>query len=188
LFTDIVGSTKHAVALGDRNWLDLLGQHYSILRQELERFRGRELNTLGDGFVATFDGPTRGVRCAAAIIERLRPLGIEVRGGLHTGEIEISRENVGGIAIHTAARVPPLPALAKSLSPVQSAISWLARVCVFMTAGFTCFAVCQRRCACFWLSFDRSTKGNRGRDQTEPFVMIWPCWSLPPLAHRVRRR
>ncbi len=108
LFTDIVGSTKQAVALGDRNWLALLDQHHSIVRQELERFRGHELNTLGDGFVATFDGPTRGVRCAAAIIERLRPLGIEVRGGLHTGEIEISRENVGGIAIHTAARVSAL--------------------------------------------------------------------------------
>lgn len=108
LFTDIVGSTKQAVALGDRNWFALLGQHHSIVRQELERFRGHELNTLGDGFVATFDGPTRGVRCATAIIEKLRNLGIEVRCGLHTGEIEIGHDDVGGIAVHTAARVADL--------------------------------------------------------------------------------
>lgn len=96
---------KQAVALGDRNWLAQLSQHHSIVRQELV-LRSRERHSLDEGFVATFDGPTRGVRCAAAIIERLRLLGIEVRGGLHTGEIEISRENVGGIAIHTA-RVQP---------------------------------------------------------------------------------
>jgi class 3 adenylate cyclase len=105
LFTCIVGSMKQAVALGDRNWLARLSQHHSIVRQELV-LRSRERHSLDDGFVATFDGPTRGVRCAAAIIERLRPLGIGVRGGLHTGEIDISRENVGGIAIHTA-RVQP---------------------------------------------------------------------------------
>jgi class 3 adenylate cyclase len=106
LFTDIVGSTQQAVALGDRNWLALLDQHHSIVRQELVRFRGHELNTLGDGSLPP--GPTRGVRCAAAIIERLRPLGIEVRGGSAYRRDRDQQENVGGIAIHTAARVSAL--------------------------------------------------------------------------------
>ena len=105
LFTDIVGSTKHAERLGDRAWRDLLDRHHAVVRQELSRFRGREIDTAGDGFFATFDGPARGVRCALAIRDVLRSLGIEIRAGLHTGECELIGEKVGGIAVHIAARV-----------------------------------------------------------------------------------
>jgi class 3 adenylate cyclase len=108
LFTDIVGSTRRATELGDRDWRILLTRHNETVRQELARYRGREVKTLGDGFLATFDGPARGVRCATAIIEKLRPLGIEVRCGLHTGEVEMGNDDVGGIAVHTAARVADL--------------------------------------------------------------------------------
>lgn len=108
LFTDIVNSTRRATDLGDRDWRILLMRHNDAVRQELGRFRGREVKTLGDGFLATFDGPARGVRCATAIVEKLRPLGIDVRCGLHTGEIEMGRDDIGGIAVHTAARVAEL--------------------------------------------------------------------------------
>jgi class 3 adenylate cyclase len=105
LFTDIVDSTRRAVELGDRDWRVLRDRHDDAIRQELARFRGHEVKTLGDGFLATFDGPARAVRCASAIIDRVRPLGMNVRSGLHTGEIEMQREDVGGIAVHIAARV-----------------------------------------------------------------------------------
>jgi len=105
LFTDIVDSTRRAAELGDRDWRLLRDRHDDAIRQEFARFRGHEVKSLGDGFLATFDGPARAVRCAAAIIDRLRPLGLEVRSGLHTGEIEIQREDVGGIAVHIASRV-----------------------------------------------------------------------------------
>jgi class 3 adenylate cyclase len=94
--------------MGDREWHVLLGRHDEAVRHEIARFRGRAIKSLGDGFLATFDGPARAVRCAAAIIERMRLLGIEVRSGLHTGEIEIGRDDVGGIAVHIAARVTEL--------------------------------------------------------------------------------
>jgi class 3 adenylate cyclase/pimeloyl-ACP methyl ester carboxylesterase len=105
MFTDIVDSTKRAAALGDRDWRQLLDRHNDAVRQEIERFRGRAVKNLGDGFLATFDGPARAVRCAAAIIDRMRPLGIQVRSGLHTGEIELTPDDVAGIAVHIAARV-----------------------------------------------------------------------------------
>jgi class 3 adenylate cyclase len=105
LFTDIVESTKHAAALGDRQWRALLDRHDDAVRQQLARFRGQEVKNLGDGFLATFDGPARAVRCAASICESVRPLGIAVRSGLHTGEVELKREDVAGIAVHIAARV-----------------------------------------------------------------------------------
>jgi class 3 adenylate cyclase len=105
LFTDIVGSTERAVALGDREWRHLLELHHACVRRELARFRGKEVKTLGDGFLATFDGPARAVRCAEAIRDHVRDLGLEVRSGLHTGEIEIMPNDVGGIAVHVAARV-----------------------------------------------------------------------------------
>lgn len=108
LFTDIVGSTEKAVALGDRRWRDLLDQHNARVRRVLERFRGREVNTAGDGFLATFDGPARAVRCACAIADEIRPLGIEVRAGLHTGECEVMGDDLGGIAVHIGARVAAL--------------------------------------------------------------------------------
>lgn len=105
LFTDIVGATAHAERLGDRAWADLLRRHHGLVRQELARFRGREVDTAGDGFFATFDGPARGVRCALAIRDVVRALNIEVRAGLHTGECEQMGEKVGGIAVHIGARV-----------------------------------------------------------------------------------
>ena len=105
LFTDIVGSTRLAVDLGDARWRDLLAAHHALVRRELARFRGREVKTMGDGFLATFDGPARAIRCAHAITEAVRALDVEVRAGLHTGECELVADDVGGIAVHIAARV-----------------------------------------------------------------------------------
>ena len=105
LFTDIVGSTQQAATLGDRAWRQVLDRHEFAARQEIARFRGRAVKSLGDGLLATFDGPARAVRCAAAIGERVRPLGIKLRSGLHTGEIELRGNDVAGIAVHIAARV-----------------------------------------------------------------------------------
>jgi pimeloyl-ACP methyl ester carboxylesterase len=108
LFTDIVASTETAARLGDRRWRELLENHRAIVRRELARFRGREIDTAGDGFLATFDGPARAVRCAAAVVDGVRPLGIEVRAGVHAGELEIMGDNVGGISVHIGARVAAL--------------------------------------------------------------------------------
>ncbi|MGH3081022.1 MAG: alpha/beta fold hydrolase [Gaiellaceae bacterium] len=108
LFTDIVGASERASELGDRRWREVLEQHHAMVRRELERFRGREVDTAGDGFLATFDGPARAVRCARAIQEALAQLGLDVRAGLHTGEVELSDGGVAGIAVHTGARVAAL--------------------------------------------------------------------------------
>jgi pimeloyl-ACP methyl ester carboxylesterase len=105
LFTDIVGSTERAVEVGDRHWRNVLEDHHAAVRSELSRFRGREIDTSGDGFFAVFDGPARAIRCACAITKAVKPLGLEVRAGLHTGECELIGEKVGGIAVHTCARV-----------------------------------------------------------------------------------
>ena len=105
LFTDIVDSTKRAAELGDRLWRDLLERHHSIVRGELNRFRGQEIDTAGDGFFATFDGPARGIRCACAIRNAVSSLGITIRAGLHTGECEVMGDKVSGIAVHIGARV-----------------------------------------------------------------------------------
>jgi len=105
LFTDIVGSTAKLAELGDRRWRDLLTQHHARVRQQLARFRGREVDTAGDGFFASFDGPARAIRCASAIVDAVGGLGIEVRAGLHTGECEQVDGKVGGIAVHIGARV-----------------------------------------------------------------------------------
>jgi class 3 adenylate cyclase len=105
LFTDIVASTQRAVEIGDRRWHDLLDEHDAILNREIARFRGRAVKSTGDGYLATFDGPARAIRCGLAITEAVRSLGIEVRTGLHTGEVELRGEDVGGIAVHIAARV-----------------------------------------------------------------------------------
>ena len=110
LFTDIVGSTIRATELGDLAWKDLIERHHSVVRAMLGRYRGSEVNTAGDGFFATFDGPARGVRCALAIVDAVRPLGLEVRAGLHTGEVEMMNDTVGGIAVHIGARVGALAA------------------------------------------------------------------------------
>ncbi len=108
LFTDIVDSTRMAAELGDRNWHALLDAHDAVVRSQLARFRGREVNTSGDGFLATFDGPQRAIRCAMATRDAVQPLGIEVRAGLHTGECEIRGDDIGGIAVHIGARVSAL--------------------------------------------------------------------------------
>jgi class 3 adenylate cyclase len=105
LFTDIVGSTARATELGDRRWRDLLEQHHAVVRSELARARGREVDTAGDGFFAAFDGPARAVRCAKAIVDGVRELGLDVRSGLHTGECELLDGKMSGIAVHTGARV-----------------------------------------------------------------------------------
>ncbi|WP_064737379.1 adenylate/guanylate cyclase domain-containing protein [Bradyrhizobium sp. Ai1a-2] len=105
MFTDIVESTKRAAELGDRQWGTLVDNHDRMVREQLARFRGREIKTLGDGFLATFDGPARAVRCASSIVESLHSLGIDVRVGLHTGEIELKDDDVGGIAVNIAARI-----------------------------------------------------------------------------------
>ena len=105
MFTDIVGSTEVAARVGDRAWRELLGRHHALARTEIARFRGREINTSGDGFFATFDGPARAVRCAGAVRDAVEPLGIVIRAGVHTGEIELDGNNVGGIAVNICARV-----------------------------------------------------------------------------------
>ncbi|HEV2686110.1 MAG TPA: adenylate/guanylate cyclase domain-containing protein, partial [Actinomycetota bacterium] len=105
LFTDIVGSTERATHLGNARWNELLGRHHAMVRRQLDHFRGRELDTAGDGFFATFDGPVRAIRCARAITECVRELGIEVRAGLHTGECELRENKVSGIAVNIGARV-----------------------------------------------------------------------------------
>ncbi len=105
LFTDIVQSSERAAELGDRAWRELLEQHHELVRRQLVRYRGREVDTAGDGFFASFDGPARGIRCACAILEQVRPLGLNVRAGLHTGECEVIDGKVAGIAVHTGARV-----------------------------------------------------------------------------------
>jgi class 3 adenylate cyclase len=108
LFTDIAASTEHATRLGDKKWTQLLDRHDSLIARELERHRGRRVNPTGDGILATFDGPARAVRCAQAIVEGVGPLGIDVRAGLHTGEVELRGEDIGGIAVHIGQRVSAL--------------------------------------------------------------------------------
>ncbi|MBE1550404.1 class 3 adenylate cyclase/pimeloyl-ACP methyl ester carboxylesterase [Mycobacterium sp. OAS707] len=108
MFTDIVDSTRRAAELGDRSWRELLGRHDEMTREEIARFQGREIKHTGDGFLATFDGPTRAVRCATTLNERIAGLGIDIRTGLHTGECEVRGDDIGGIAVHIGARIAAL--------------------------------------------------------------------------------
>jgi class 3 adenylate cyclase len=108
LFTDIVDSTRTATELGDQRWRELLERHQRSVRDELARFRGREVKSTGDGFLATFDGPARAIQCAQAIVVASEGLGIRVRAGLHTGEVEVIGEDIGGVAVHIASRVSAL--------------------------------------------------------------------------------
>jgi class 3 adenylate cyclase len=105
LFTDIVGSTERAAEVGDRAWRELLGRHHTLVRRELGRFRGEERDTAGDGFFATFDGPARAIRCAQAVVQGVRELGLDVRAGVHTGECELHDDKVAGLAVAIGARV-----------------------------------------------------------------------------------
>jgi class 3 adenylate cyclase len=126
LFTDIVDSTGHAVRLGDRRWRELLEEHDAAIRADLERFRGQEIKTTGDGFLAAFDGPARAIRCAQAINQDVRRLGIEMRAGIHTGECELHGPDLAGIAVHMANRISGLA------EPSQILVS---RTVVDLTAG-----------------------------------------------------
>jgi class 3 adenylate cyclase len=108
LFTDIVGSTERAASMGDQAWRSLLDAHDRTVRDHLRRFRGREINTTGDGFLASFDGPARAIRCALAISDSTRPLGVDLHLGLHTGECEVRGDDLGGLAVHIAARIGSL--------------------------------------------------------------------------------
>jgi class 3 adenylate cyclase len=110
LFTDIVGSTARQAELGDRGWVELVAKHHAVVRACLARYRGRELDTAGDGFFAAFDGPARGIRCAQAIVEGVGRLGIEVRAGIHTGECRLVDDKIGGLAVSIGARVSALAA------------------------------------------------------------------------------
>ena len=105
LFTDIVGSTRLAAELGDRRWRHVLDDHDEMVRHHLARFRGKEVKSTGDGFVATFDGPARAIHCSREIAVDAAALGIEIRAGIHTGECEIRDDDIGGIAVHVAARI-----------------------------------------------------------------------------------
>ena len=108
MFTDIVGSTERAAALGDARWRELASRHDELMRAELQRHRGREVKTMGDGFLATFDGPARGIRCARAIADQVRALDIELRAGLHTGECELVGDDIAGMAVNIGARIGSL--------------------------------------------------------------------------------
>ncbi len=110
MFTDIVGSTQRAAEVGDSRWRQLLDDWYTVMRKELIAFRGREVDTAGDGLLATFDGPARAIRCACSMRERVHALGLQVRTGLHTGECELTGDNVVGIAVHIGARVAAVAA------------------------------------------------------------------------------
>ena len=108
LFTDIVDSTRVASEIGDRRWRELIEAHNAAVRRELDRFRGTEIDTAGDGFFATFDGPARAIRCAVNIVDAVRPIGLEIRAGVHAGEVERTDRNVAGLAVHVGARVAAL--------------------------------------------------------------------------------
>lgn len=108
LFTDIVASTERLAEVGDRRWAELVGTHHTLVRRQLDRFRGRELDTAGDGFFASFDGPVRGIRCARAIVESLSHISLDVRAGLHTGECEVTGDKLGGIAVNIGSRIASL--------------------------------------------------------------------------------
>jgi class 3 adenylate cyclase len=105
LFTDIVGSTQKAVELGDSRWQELLDKHHRLVRQKLEKFKGHEIDTAGDGFFATFDQPADAVRCASAVSQAVGEFGIQIRSGLHLGECEVTPEAVRGVTVHIGARV-----------------------------------------------------------------------------------
>jgi class 3 adenylate cyclase len=105
LFTDIVGSTEQAARLGDRSWKQLLATHDTLVRAEVDRFRGRVVKSTGDGVMATFDGPGRAIGCATRLRDAVQTVGLHLRGGLHTGEVELLGDDIGGISVHVAARV-----------------------------------------------------------------------------------
>jgi class 3 adenylate cyclase len=126
MFIDVVRSTERAAAVGDRSWKELLEGFQVVVREEFERFGGREIDTTGDGFLATFDGPARAVECARAIRDAAHQLGLEVRSGIHTGEVELRGDDIGGIAVHIAARVAAL---------AEPATVWVSRTVTDLVVG-----------------------------------------------------
>jgi Adenylate and Guanylate cyclase catalytic domain len=148
LFTDIVGSTEHAAELGDRRWRDVLVSHHGIVRRQLERFRGREVKTVGDGFLATFDGPARGVRCACAIRDGVRSVGVSIRAGLHTGECEFVGDDVGGIAVHIGSGWQPRPSPTRCWCPAPSRTWWSGQASSSRTGASTGYEVSLGSGAC----------------------------------------
>ena len=120
MFTDIVDSTRRAADLGDSSWRELLERHDALVRAQIGRFRGREVKQTGDGFLVSFDGPARAIRCACAIEDEARNAGIEIRAGLHTGECELIGDDLGGLAVHVAARVGGRLARVRCSSPGRS--------------------------------------------------------------------
>ena len=126
LFTDMVDSTRRAAEMGDQRWRDLLASHHAMLSKEIGRFRGRYVESTGDGCLATFDGPARAIRCALALSDESRRMGLEIRAGLHTGEIELMEQRIGGIAVHIAARV---------LAHARANEVWLSRTVKDLVAG-----------------------------------------------------
>ena len=134
LFTDIVGSTQKAADLGDSGWRELLEQHHALIRRQLVRYHGNELDTAGDGFFARFDGPEPAIRCACAITDVVKDLGLEVRAGLHAGECDLMGGKVGGIAVHIGARVAKEAGRARCSYPRPSRILWPDRGSPFASA------------------------------------------------------
>jgi len=116
LFTDVVASTELLAELGDEAWRGLLDRHDETVRRYLQRYRGREIATSGDGFLAVFDGPARAVRCAQAIADAVVALGLQIRAGIHTGEVELRGEDIGGLAVHIAARIVALASAGEVLA------------------------------------------------------------------------
>jgi class 3 adenylate cyclase len=151
LFTDIVGSTEAVVGVGDRQWSSLLDRHDAAVRRQFQRFRGREVNTTGDGFLAVFDGPARAIRCAAAIHEAVRAIGLGVRTGLHCGEVELRGKEVAGVAVHLAQRI------CAHASPGEVLVS---RTVVDLVAGSD-------------LGFE-----NRGEHELKGLSDRWQLWAL----------
>ena len=144
LFTDIVGSTAHASTVGDARWSELLDRHDAVVRRQLARFRGSEVKTMGDGFLATFDGPARAVECARVIRDAAGQLGLQVRSGVHTGEVEIRGDDVAGLGVVIAARVSAArrtrqPCGRRGPSPISSS----APVFSSPTGAHTCSRVCR---------------------------------------------
>jgi class 3 adenylate cyclase len=153
LFTDIVNSTLHANELGDHSWRELLDQHNSLMEAQVHRFRGRLVRTTGDGILATFDGPGRAILCACSAIQEVSRLGIQIRSGLHTGEVELTANDVRGIAVHTAARV------AEKAQPNEV---WISRTVQDLVAG------------------SRFKFNERGSHELKGFSGNWPLFAVEP--------